>query len=242
MFPRGNAVLWGDPVNRSCALNHGLLSWWLADSPGSGGGTWFDLFSKRHGVLTNSPTWTTGVRPGAFKALNLDGSDDYVAVSGSIVATSLTISCWAYITTRKANQGIVFSRGTNVTGINVSPAATRLGYTWNDDVNSWTWEGGPTIPASEWAFLCMSVAPTVAVAWVGTASSGLVSGTNSISHASTAIDSLRIGGDSFNQSSRSVVGKMNDIRIYNRALSQSDVAQLYVESCLGYPTALRLPR
>lgn len=243
MFPSGNAVLWGNPVNRNCPLNQGLLNWWLVDSPSFGSATWHDLCGRSHGTLTSGPTWETGLRPGGLRYINFDGTDDYVSTPVSMTATSLTISCWAYITTRKAWQGIVFSRGTSVTGIHVSPGATKLGYTWNDDANTWNWSGGPSLPASEWVFLCVSVAASSAVAYTWSVTNGFLSATNSTSHSSTTINSLRIGMDSLDPTNRSVVGRMDDVRIYDRALSQSDVTQLCTESRLGYPTALnRYPR
>lgn len=230
-----DAIDWVQPVNQSCTLNRGLLNWWVTWGPKSGGLTLFDLCERSTGTLTNGPTWET---TGARRSLKFDGTDDYIQTTVSRSFTEMTISCWVYITTRKAWQGIVFSRGTSVTGIHVDPGATKLGYTWNNDVNTWNWSGGPTLPASEWVFLCVSVSGSSATAYTWSASSGLLSATNSVSHASTTIDDLKIGQDESNPTTRGVVGNLDDVRVYDRALASGEVSLLCYDSRTGYTGTL----
>jgi hypothetical protein len=101
--------------------------------PGSGT-NWTDLSSNgRNGTLTNGPTYsaTNG------GSIVFDGTNDFVQCLGSLTVTAATFVSWIR---RNGNQnqydGILFSRGTNTTGMNFQ-VSNQLGYHWNDNINTY---------------------------------------------------------------------------------------------------------
>ena len=80
------------------------------------GTTWADLSGNgNNGTLTNGPTFNA-VNGGSIV---FDGVDDFIQCTGSLTVTSATFVSWIK---RNGNQvtytGILFSRGTNTTGMN----------------------------------------------------------------------------------------------------------------------------
>ena len=190
----------------------------------SGSGTaWNDLSGQsNNGTLTNGPTFSS-TNGGT---ITLDGTNDYVAVTGSITATQATFLSWVY---RNGSQisysGIIFSRSTepNVTGTNFR-AANDIGYHWNGAVNTYDWVSGLIVPNLSWCMVAVSVSPTSATAYL-CQSSGISTATNTVSHASSTINAIRIGHDPAPASSRYAKATLGPQMIYTRALSISEIEQ-----------------
>jgi len=103
--------------------------------PGSGT-TWFDRSGNgNNGVLTNGPTFSS-TNGGSIV---FDGTNDYVQVAGSVTISTGTFIAWVK---RNGNQGpfdgILYSRSTNVTGMNLQ-SSNQLAYTWNAAANTYEW-------------------------------------------------------------------------------------------------------
>jgi hypothetical protein len=197
-------------------LDAGLFS----SYPGSGT-TWTDLSGKgRNGTLTNGPTYsaTNG------GSIVFDGTDDVVQCSGSLTATAATFVAWIR---RNGDQGtydgILFSRGTSVTGMQFQ-SSNQLSYNWNNAVNAYTWQSGLTVPDLTWCMVAVSVTSTSATAYL-CQSSGITSATNTVSHTSTTLDDIKIGQEDFG--SRYFGGNIAIARLYDTALSAGQISQLF---------------
>jgi hypothetical protein len=178
------------------------------------------------GTLTNMSRVTAQTIGKIGQGINFDGSNDYLRMSGfSKTVTSATFTSWVKLDSKDAGDGIIFTRDSVATGMNLGypNAGATLGYHWNDDANTYNWTGGPTVPTGRWAFLAVVVTPSQATAYVYS-SSGLNSAVNTNSHASVTIGDLYIGQD---PNARLIDGVIDDSRIYNRALSATEVLQLY---------------
>lgn len=87
---RGDAwsfMTWPEPN-----INLGLVSWWKFDE--GSGTTAYDSASDNDGMLINDPTWTTGQIEGA---LSFDGVDDYVSFGTGPAITGtgpFSVSAW----------------------------------------------------------------------------------------------------------------------------------------------------
>jgi hypothetical protein len=187
----------------------------------SGSTTWRDLSgSNNSGSLVNGPTYNSA----NGGSIVFDGTNDYVQCSGSPTVTSATFLCWIR---RNGNQGtydgIIFSRGTNVTGMAFF-SSDQLGYTWNDAINTYNWASGLTIPDLTWCMVAISITSTSATAYL-CQSSGITSATNTVSHTSTILNDIKIGVDEV--LNRYFAGNIAIAQIYNRALSASEVLQNY---------------
>ena len=187
--------------------------------PGSGT-VWRDLAGSNNGTLTNGPTFNSANRG----SIVFDGVDDFVQISASFNITTATFVVWLR---RNGNQntydGILFSRGTNITGISFY-TSNQLGYTWNNAVNTYTWNSSLIVPDLTWCMCAISITSNSATAYLYQ-STGLTTATNIVSHTSTILDDIKIGQDDFG--SRFFTGDVAQAQIYNRALTSTEILQNY---------------
>jgi hypothetical protein len=193
----------------------------VASYPGTGT-AWYDISgNNNNGTLTNGPTFS-GI--GKQASIVFDGVDDYVQCTGSLTLTSATFVTWIK---RNGNQGqydgILFSRGTNVTGMNFF-SSNQLGYHWNDATATYSWASGLTIPDLTWCMIAVSVSANSATAYL-CQTSGITTATNTTDHTSSVLNNINIARDSTSGSSRYFNGSTAIAQIYNRALSASEVSQ-----------------
>ena len=186
--------------------------------PGSGT-TWTDLSgNSRTGTLTNGPTYsaTNG------GSIVFDGSNDYVQCLGSPTVTAATFVTWIK---RNGSQGtydgILFSRGTNTTGMNFY-TSNQLGYHWNDSSSTYNWSSGLTIPDATWCMIAVSVTSTAATAYL-CQTGGTTTATNTVNHGSSLLDDIKLARDE--ASSRYFNGNIAVAQLYNIALSAAQVSQ-----------------
>jgi len=191
--------------------------------PGSGT-TWADISrGGKTGILTNGPTFNSA----NGGSIVFDGTNDYVAVSDTNnVYSALTFTAVINTTTQSGGAGIVFNRGGggNTSGMNILyPNAGGIGYHWNDDPNTYTYNPGLTLPNNAWCFCCVSVSPTQAIFQINGNSVVRVYANPS---ANTTIGAgLQIGADA--SINRFYQTKIAYASIYNRALSQTEIQQNY---------------
>ena len=186
----------------------------------SGSGTaWDDLSgNSRNGTLTNGPTYS-GTNGGSIV---FDGSNDYVQCTGSLTVTAATFVAWIR---RNGNQGqydgILFSRGTSVTGMDLQ-VSNQIAYTWNNAVNTYSWQSGLIVPDATWCMIAVSVTSTAATAYLCQAS-GITTATNTVSHTSSVINDIKIAWD--DAAARYFNGNIAIAQLYNIALSAGEVSQ-----------------
>ena len=184
--------------------------------PGSGT-AWTDLSGNgNNGTLTDGPTYsaTNG------GSIVFDGTNDFVQCLGSITVTAATFVSWIR---RNGNQGtydgILFSRGTNTTGMNFY-TSNQLGYHWNDSSSTYNWSSGLTIPDLTWCMIAISVTNTAATAYL-CQTSGITTATNTVGHASSLLNDIKLAQD--DAGSRFFNGNIAIAQLYNTALSLSDI-------------------
>jgi hypothetical protein len=186
--------------------------------PGSGT-NWNDLSGNgRNGTLTNGPTYSAA----NGGSIVFDGTNDFVQCLGSLTVTAATFVSWIR---RNGNQnqydGILFSRGTNTTGMNFQ-VSNQLGYHWNDNINTYGWQSGLTIPDLTWCMIAVSVTSTAAIAYL-CQSSGITTATNTVSHGSSLLNDIKLAQD--DAGGRFFNGNIAISQLYNTALSAAEVSQ-----------------
>jgi len=205
--PAANPVLYLDAGNAS-------------SYPGSGT-AWTDLSGNgRDGTLTNGPTYsaTNG------GSIVFDGTNDFVQCTGSVTATAATFVAWIRRNgTQGQYDGILFSRGTSVSGMQFQ-SSNQLSYNWNNAVNTYNWNSGLTVPDLTWCMVAVSVTSTSATAYL-CQSGGITSATNTVSHTSTTLDDIKIGQDDFG--GRFFGGNIAIAQLYDTALSAGQISQLF---------------
>jgi hypothetical protein len=199
------------------------LQLWLdagqTDSYSGSGTTWNDLSgNSRTGTLTNGPTYSSA----DGGSIVFDGTTNYVQCTGSLTVTAATFVTWIR---RNGNQGqydgILFSRGTSVTGMNFE-RSNQLGYHWNGAPNTYAWQSGLIVPNLTWCMVAVSVTSTTATAYLCQAS-GITTATNTVSHTSSVINDIKIAQDEF--STRYFNGNISTAMLYNRALTSEEITK-----------------
>ena len=189
-----------------------------ASYPGTGT-AWTDLsVNSRNGTLTNGPTYSSA----DGGSIVFDGTDDLVQCSGSLTVTAATFVAWIRRNgTQGQYDGVLFSRGTSVTGMNFQ-VSNQLGYHWNDDGNTYNWQSGLTVPDATWCMIAISVTSTAATAYL-CQTSGTTTATNTVNHGSSLLDDIKLALD--DAGARYFGGSIAVAQLYNVALSASEVSQ-----------------
>jgi hypothetical protein len=216
-------------------------SWSFDEATGT---TAFDSSSTRSdAVLLNGTAWASGH---AGTALDFDGTNDIVKVSGSDSFDTLgavTVSAWIYPRSAgEAGKGRIVDKANGVTPTNgwllhVSGNGTQLSFLADySSTNLARHAAANSIALNAWQH--------VTVTWDGGASASGVhiyvngrevsyatstSGTGS--RVNDALEELKIGNDK--SAARTFDGRIDEVRVWGRALSASEVAAMAQSSTIG---------
>ena len=194
-----------------------LLGWWTLDE--GAGATAVDWSGHGyHGRVLGSAQWTYGVQNGA---LYLAGGANVEIPALNVETNTVTMTAWVKRDGSQADwAAILFSReGSAVSGMGFG-AANELRYHWTGQY--WDFVTGIFPPAQEWFCVALVVEPTQGTLYYnGTGTSA----TNAVAHDPDPFDgALRIGQDS--QGGRDLKGTVDDVRFYNKALSETEVMEV----------------
>lgn len=214
------------------------------NSPASGTLGAYDAAGTFDGVYLpaalNAFNGIVGVQP-------VDGFPDFAANQGALRPTAgidqswvttpplnlntntATIGMWIYPDgDQTAPAGLYVNRNSGtVAGLGYY-STNRLGYKWNNDAaETWGFNTGPLIPPNIWSYVAVVVTPTNAILYLYN-TNGLQSATNSIAHNNMSWGgsqaNIRIGCD--NSTATAFNGKIDEVAVFNRALSQTEVLTL----------------
>src|SRR3989344_1636262 len=203
-------------------ITSGLTGHWKFDE-GTGTTATDSSGSGNTGTLTNGPTWTTGKIEGA---LSFDGVDDHVNAGNPTslnLSSSLTLSAWIYPNGLTGDRDIITKVGGGADYyFQVSNNQLQVGF-----ANGGSWYSHSTTNAS------MPLSTWTHVAGIFDDSANIltiyINGVQQGSQTVTAVrmssaDPVHIGMGWPNQSWN---GRLDEARIYNRALTASDIQTLY---------------
>jgi len=155
-------------------------------------------------------------------ALSLSGaSSDYAATSKALDITTNTLTLSAWIK-RDGNQpssaGIIFMRAGTASGLNFNDN-NEIGFHWNG--SQWWWDSGLVVPDNEWAHVAMVVSPTETTLYLNGESA-----VNTTNPTVCEFDgSMNFGRDP-HSGGRRFKGELDEVLIYNRSLSQTEIREL----------------
>jgi hypothetical protein len=195
------------------------------DTVGNGTTTLTDLVGANNGTLTNmdaATDWVSDNGAGGIRALDFDGLNDYI-LAPSINYASISISFWAYFTTdashvfiaKRSNTSYSWEIGRNagndqvLVRINDNANVATGG---NLTINNWHHIVGTYDGSNIRAYVNGSLVATTAYATAITISSV---------QTTLAARALFPGAESF------FTMRLDDFRIFNQAISLSDVGYLY---------------
>jgi len=199
----------------------------------------------RHGTLTNGPTWEAN--QGQY-AMSFDGVDDTVIQSGTTTYASsglkFSVSAWAYLT---SFSGVPYPKLLMLKSDDTN--AWELGF--SDQVN---YLGVLIGTAGTWA-RCKSdtTAATITYGWRNVAVSYNGAGSGTLANFQVYLDGVLLtmtSASSFsattnvtsialNANNNRWLGFIDDVRIYNRALSPDEIRTLATRRGIAYEMAPR---
>ena len=171
---------------------------------------------------------------GAVEVLNADSANSEVTVTNWFISTNnLTLICWINPSgSQVANAGVILNRGANVAGLTYTPDTDAngnytLGYTWNNDANTYNWNSGLTPPLGEWSLVALVVTPTNATVYVAN-TNGVASAVHTYPHPVQSFSGpITIGTDPAGSSgTRNFNGIIDEAAVFGYAFSQAQISSL----------------
>lgn len=185
-----------------------------------------------NGTATGSPGYVSGVpgSPISTQAISLNGSTQYVTSQSTTAfgsSSSATFTAWVYsLGNQSVYSSIVESRaGSNgAAGLCVSGSGTTNTLTglWTNTASEYNATTGLVILNNAWNFVAGVVSASGVTVYLG-ASSTLISETIT---SQTLTGAWSIGNDSA-VGSRLWNGYIEDVRVYNRNLSSTEISRIF---------------
>ncbi len=202
-----------------------------------------------NGTLTNGPTWTTGQ---IGTAVDFDGSDDYITVTDPDVldvadTRNFSLTGWFNRDTFTTDDTIIAKRNgitASDTGyiVYIDDATDKLTFEVSDGTNEYQVESASTFTATGWHHFSIIFNDTSAslikmyidgISETTTKTSILAA----VTSMANSVD-FRIGAES--DAGNPFDGKLDEIRFYNRTLSDEEAVQLYrLTSPTGTDTGIK---
>ncbi len=203
--------------------NAALISHWRMDEPiwsGTTPNAVLDSVGTNHGTAYAGVTTVVGHEQ---RAGNFDGSDDYVKVTGDVIGTgAISIEVWVYLKGWGGNgygrivdnsQCLLFAYGSSENIRLSSNAGVTAAATGTLVLNQWYHIVGVRKSGGLGTLYVNGVLSRTADQNTGTPAAG----------SDTYIGNISTADRGFN-------GKIDEVRLYNTALTATEVAQLYWES------------
>ena len=217
--------------NSSGQLAQGLIGWWKFDE-GSGTTAGDSSGGGNNGTLMNGAVWTSDSKVGGG-AISLDGVDDYVSiVSNPVSSFSNPISVCAWVLnnnptingTGDFDQTILklYGDASNSLRFFDSVTSRKLVFAYKSGgVNTSIISSSAVFIQNQWTHVCYTYNGTNKILYANGATVSSIAGPTYYSYGvGNYIGTMTSTGGNWG-------GKVDDVRIYNRALSAMEVTDLY---------------
>lgn len=186
--------------------NLGLVGYWPMDE--GAGNKVIDASGQGNTGTITGATWTNGKHG---KALSFNGVNDVVALSGIALTNTHTVSMWINPTLGDT-YGAVFSQD-NLIGIYYKSDTGKISFYYGNTNHLFN----TALNQNAWNHIIISSNSGSVTFYLNGVPDGVES-------SATGYTANTIGDDS---SSETFKGKLDDIRIYNRALTATEISKLY---------------
>ena len=208
--------------DHSHPLSRGLIGHWLTNE--GGGLTTYDISgNSNNGIITGNPVWTQGQ---FGPALQLDGTGDYIVNSALSPALTGDFTVTAFVKANASETEVVRRifdiAQASAVGFNIGITDAGELYIDNDGVLVPTDVFGPSIFDGTRRHVGAMRSGTTYSIWADGRNVGSVVGTV------VTVTRLFAGAKSTVEGNE-LIGAMDDIRLYKRALSPMEVAWLYAD-------------
>jgi hypothetical protein len=208
-------------------------------------------FFPTYGV--DATTGNAGPQPPAFPGFTTNelaagisfGNDDGFLTVPPLNLNTNTVTFVAWINPNgpvSSSVGLLFNRnngdaaGFGFNGTQDNTGMANLGYTWNDNASgTWGWNSLLFPLANQWNFVAYVLTPTNMTAYLGYVNSSanttnFSSAVNVLAHQSESFSGgqILLGADPQQSSQRTFNGLMDEVALYNKALSKDAVQSLFL--------------
>lgn len=204
----------------------GLIAYWSFDE--GSGGTAYDTSGKNNNGTITGPTYGLDRFGVAGKALAFDGADDFVSVADSAdmrMTTGGTFAFWVYQTSMTSSPRII-DKSTDTSSTNgyffFLNGKANVRANGSSDASS----GNNTPPLNTWSFLVATFDASGKKVYMNGADVTASGGSNTVLPPNVAGE-IRVGNRA-GATDRPFAGRMDDSRVFNRALSANEVRSLYL--------------
>ncbi len=203
----------------------GLVGWWKFDE--TKGTTTSDSSGfANHCTFTGSPTWQAANLCKRGSCINLNGSS-YISCgtdSSLNYGTGLTMMGWAKHTTLGTGPYVILAKNNNRYVLETYLGGYVYG-TITSGVDWWVGTLSPAIPNADWHHVVIThnASNSAVVFYVDGVVARSTTAAWSTDNVGTFNIGSRVGGFNWN-------GSLDDIRIYNRALSAAEITTIYNET------------
>lgn len=159
--------------------------------------------------------------PGKMLTLAANTDDARTVLALGVNTNTITMSCWIKPNgMQTGNPGLITTESGTATGLVIRNGG--VGYVWGNKSYSWSYNSGLTVPVDVWSHVAMVITPGSATMYLNGIAA--VNG----SHGTDAIDfatNLYLGSDR-GKTNDHFIGDMDEICIYDRALSTNEIREL----------------
>jgi hypothetical protein len=194
------------------------------------GTTTADATGDGYTATLDGTTWGTGVD--GTDGLVFNGSGYATVPALNLNTNTVTLSGWIDISgAQNSAAGIIFERdGSNGNGLDFYNSTT-LGYTWGTNASTYNFNSGLKPTIGTWTFVALvingSANTSNATIYMEPLGGTMTSASQTLSLPAEAFSSVTgLGEDPSYGSSRYFLGSMDEVRIYNVALSAASIASI----------------
>jgi hypothetical protein len=198
---------------------------------------------SNHGLFFGQASWATGLFGGCVSLNSATG--DYVETAGplNIVSNTVSVTGWAkHDNTPTGWSGILTHRGTSPGCLGLQnngsegPNGAELKYMWGAD-QYWQFTSGLVIPNGEWYFAALTISPTQGKLYLNGVDQ---TATNVAEHVPTNFDKvISVGRDVGFGTNRLLTGMLDEVRLYNRTLTDVDIQRFVLADVTGPGDAIQ---
>jgi len=225
VYPKAGLGTSSQQVSAS-PFTYGLVGYWPLSEATSGTctGSVFDLSGNGNkGACTNSPTFTTGPWAGSGALSFNAASSQFVNISYSpSLALAGAHSVFAWVYTSGSGRTVVYADAGSNEGYALFISSGNIEVDFGTGSTYYFHTFSQIVPANTWALVGYTFDGTTLTAYINGIGQSVTPGITIAAYtSSSAIGRWSQGGPSYFN------GAIADVRIYNYALSSSEVTQLY---------------
>src|SRR3989344_2284292 len=219
-------------------LRQGLVGMWTFDGNDMSGNTAIDRSGNgNNGTLTNGPAPAIGK---IGQALNFDGSNDYVGIANAVNTSITSVSAWVKVPPNTSSiTGRLFHRNqTNdfilaVDGdATANPRAVSVGITGSIDRRT----SANVLMTDVWHHVVATYNNSGASSGINIYVDGVNQSLTDVAAFAFGDTQTTIGSDIVSGApTRLFIGLIDEVRVYNRALTEAEIRQLYKAGSSVHP-------